>query len=52
MTKVVDELRHARRIVLTDYTEGMKMIDLHRSAEASDAAEEPIPVRSATESRL
>ena len=40
MTKVVDELRHARRIVLTDYTAGMKMIDLHRSAEASDAAEE------------
>ncbi|MGD0463855.1 MAG: HAMP domain-containing protein [Tepidisphaeraceae bacterium] len=50
MTKVVDELRHARRIVLTDYSAGMKMLDLHRSAEAFDAAEEA--VRSAAESRL
>lgn len=52
MTKVVDELRHARRIVLTDYTAGMKMIDLHRSVESFDAPEQAIPVRSATESRL
>jgi len=52
MTKVVDELRHARRIVLTDYTAGMKMLDLHRSAQAFDAAEETIPVQSAAESHL
>ena len=47
MTKVVDELRHARRIVLTDYTGGMKMLDLHRSAQELDAADQP-----AVESRL
>jgi HAMP domain-containing protein len=50
MTKVVEELRHARRIVLTDYSAGMKMLDLHRSAQAFDAAEEAD--RSAAESRL
>lgn len=50
MTKVVEELRNARRIVLTDYSAGMKMLDLHRSAQALDAAEESD--RSAAESRL
>ncbi len=52
MTKVVDELRHARRIVLTDYTAGIKMLDLQRSAEPFDAAQEAIAVRSAAESHL
>jgi len=52
MTKVVEELRHARRIVLTDYTAGVKMLDLHRSAEAFDAGEEASPVRTAAESHL
>jgi len=52
ITMVVDELRHARRIVLTDYMAGVKMLDLHRSAQALDAGEEAIRVRTAAESRL
>jgi methyl-accepting chemotaxis protein len=39
ITKAVDDLRHARRIVLTDYTAGLKMLDLHRSAQLVDAPE-------------
>jgi signal transduction histidine kinase len=50
MTRVVESLRHARRIVLTDYIAGMKMLDVERSAQASDAADEEISVTSATES--
>jgi nitrate/nitrite-specific signal transduction histidine kinase len=41
ITLVVSELRCARRIVLTDYTAGLKMLDLRRSAEPIDPAEEP-----------
>jgi len=52
MTRVVEELRHARRIVLTDYRPGVKMLDLHRSAQAFDAGEEASPVRNAAESHL
>jgi methyl-accepting chemotaxis protein len=51
MTKVVEELRHARRIVLIDYAAGIKMLDLHRSAQASDVGEEAIGVPNAIESR-
>ncbi|MGD0768805.1 MAG: HAMP domain-containing protein [Tepidisphaeraceae bacterium] len=52
MTKAVEELRHARRIILTDYTTGVKMLDLHRSAQAFDAGEEAKPVPTAAESHL
>jgi signal transduction histidine kinase len=52
MTKVVEDLRHARRIVLTDYTAGMKMLDLHRSAQPFDAAEEAISDRAGADSHL
>jgi nitrate/nitrite-specific signal transduction histidine kinase len=52
MTKVVEELRHARRIVLTDYTAGVKMLDLHRSAQAFDAGEQANPVPTAAEPHL
>lgn len=33
MSKTLDALRHIRRIVLTDYSAGIKMIDLERSLE-------------------
>lgn len=35
MTRAVETLRQARRIVLTDYVGGTKMLDLQRSAEAA-----------------
>ena len=31
MIKVVEDLKHVRRIVLTDYMDGVKMLDLARS---------------------
>jgi hypothetical protein len=37
MTVTLERLKHVRRIVLTDYTEGTKMLDLERSV-----AEEPV----------
>jgi methyl-accepting chemotaxis protein len=43
MTKVVASLRQARRIVLTDYVAGTKMLDLERSAQAADPAGETTP---------
>jgi methyl-accepting chemotaxis protein len=36
MTGVMDSLKHARRIVLTDYMTGMKMLDLERSTQEAD----------------
>ncbi|MBN4061016.1 HAMP domain-containing protein [bacterium AH-315-I18] len=36
MTKVVQGLKNARRIVLTDYADGVKMLDLERSSSYSD----------------
>ena len=36
MTKTVDALKHVRRIVLTDYASGMKMLDLERSVRDGD----------------
>jgi len=41
VTGVVDALRHTRRIVLTDYVAGVKMLDLRKSTQ--DAKEEMIP---------
>jgi two-component system sensor histidine kinase BaeS len=35
MAGVVDSLKHIQRIVLTDYREGMKMIDLEQSIRAA-----------------
>jgi signal transduction histidine kinase len=52
ITKVVEELRLARRIVLTDYTAGLKMLDLHRSAQPADVAEAENLVGSAAEPHL
>jgi hypothetical protein len=50
MTKAVNELGHVRRIVLTDYTGEMKMLDLHRSSRESDAPDEPTAVQSEAKS--
>jgi len=43
MNRVVESLKHIRRIVLTDYVEGLKMLDLERSSTDSDAAEAATP---------
>lgn len=44
MTAAVAALRSARRIVLTDYIPGVKMLDLARSQQPADeAADEPAP---------
>ena len=45
MTATLESLKHIKRIVLTDYIAGVKMLDLHRSTQAdapaaSGAAEE------------
>jgi len=37
MTATLERLKHVRRIVLTDYAEGTKMLDLEKSA-AEEAA--------------
>lgn len=50
MTNVVNALRHARRIVLTDYMAGMKMLDVERSAQAFDTADEAISVSTVPDS--
>ena len=33
MTRTVEQLKHVRRVVLTDYISGMKMLDLERSTQ-------------------
>ena len=43
MTKVVNTLKHVRRIVLTDYLDGVKMLDLERSVMVEPQAEAPDP---------
>lgn len=43
MTRSVEQLKHVRRIVLTDYVSGVKMLDLERSALA-DGADGPAPL--------
>jgi hypothetical protein len=37
MTRVVASLRQARRIVLTDYVGGAKMLDLEKSVQEADS---------------
>lgn len=41
MSRTVDALKRIRRIVLTDYLEGVKMLDLQRSVEGEPSAIEP-----------
>jgi methyl-accepting chemotaxis protein len=41
MTRTVEALKRVRRIVLTDYISGMKMLDLERSVEEETEAERP-----------
>ena len=40
MTRTVESLKHVRRIVLTDYVSGVKMLDLERSVEEGDSAKQ------------
>jgi nitrate/nitrite-specific signal transduction histidine kinase len=42
MTDTVEALKHVRRIVLTDYVTGVKMLDLARSTEQDNAIDQPI----------
>ena len=42
MGRTVESLKHIKRIVLTDYVEGTKMLDLVRSTEEEPAAEQPV----------
>jgi len=42
MAETVESLKHIRRIVLTDYISGVKMLDLQRSVQA-EALDEPPP---------
>ncbi len=41
MTNTAESLKHVRRIVLTDYVAGVKMLDLARSIEQEAATERP-----------
>lgn len=44
MTRVVQGLKNARRIVLTDYVDGVKMLDLERSTSDSvDVSQDELP---------
>ena len=36
MSKTVASLKHIRRVVLTDYVDGQKMVDLERSVDAAE----------------
>jgi signal transduction histidine kinase len=42
MAETVESLKHIRRIVLTDYISGVKMLDLQRSVQ-DESADEPSP---------
>ena len=42
MTDIVASLKHIRRVVLTDYAPGQKMIDLERSVEVAEVHVPPI----------
>jgi nitrate/nitrite-specific signal transduction histidine kinase len=46
MSGTVHALTRIRRIVLTDYLEGMQMLDLQRSAEEDQGSREPVGSRS------
>jgi nitrate/nitrite-specific signal transduction histidine kinase len=41
MSRIIDALTRVRRIVLTDYLSGIKMLDLERSVVDNDQAEQP-----------
>jgi methyl-accepting chemotaxis protein len=47
MSSTVNSLKRVRRIVLTDYVSGVKMLDLERSVRDDEHAEEPMPSHSA-----
>ena len=47
MTRTVDLLKQVRRIVLTDYVSGVKMLDLERSASPEEGNDEAHVVRNA-----
>jgi nitrate/nitrite-specific signal transduction histidine kinase len=54
ISRTIDALRRARRIVLTDYTAGVSMLDLERSAEeptADSGAPVAVPPEAAEEER-
>lgn len=42
ISRTVDALTHVRRIVLTDYTSGVSMLDLERSVEAEPSTSETV----------
>ena len=46
MARVVEMLKHVRRVVLTDYTEGVKMLDLERSVQEAPTESRPQQVAS------
>ena len=41
MAATVESLKHIKRIVLTDYIAGVKMLDLHRSTQADAPTSTP-----------
>ncbi|MCY2930689.1 MAG: HAMP domain-containing protein [Planctomycetota bacterium] len=43
MTATLESLKHIKRIVLTDYIAGVKMLDLHRSTQIEPPASSPAP---------
>jgi signal transduction histidine kinase len=43
MSRTVASLKHIRRVVLTDYVDGQKMVDLERSVAQPAAPESPTP---------
>lgn len=49
MTHTVELLKHVRRIVLTDYISGVKMLDLERSVSPDDETEPPSPANTGIE---
>jgi nitrogen fixation/metabolism regulation signal transduction histidine kinase len=49
ITRVVDALKHARRIVLTDYMAGVKMLDLRKSTQESDLEDQTVAAQCAPE---
>jgi signal transduction histidine kinase len=51
MSGVVESLKHVKRIVLTDYLEGTKMLDLRKSTEEEDHAEAACVSSSGSEQR-
>lgn len=48
MTRTVELLKHVRRIVLTDYVSGVKMLDLERSVSPEERPAEPVSAEAGT----